>query len=391
MTEEEDNWYPPEPIDKRRMIESFFGITTRTVPSRRRTREELISDIHLSFDFAMRDGVFSSDEPMTEKAAKALKDWLLLLHKTLPAGWKLHALLDQLIRDFSYITKHEAYLYRILDQFRPVSSVWSPACSKGDPDAGYTCGLWELFHAMTVGVVDYNVMNHERKRIATGDAANTLRNYIENFFGCVECRNNFLAMYDSCAHDRCTRLQADAKGLVKDKQPVWAQLSLWLFEAHNAVNVRLMKEKAGRENRETTLQDETDVLWPSKRDCLPCYKANNANEVKWNRTNVYKWLLLEYGQRDSNTGNLIKEMQDLTVAMEKKERRKLGRIEVTSGSALVAFFVVFVLGAKVRRRRATGRHKKVESKNEDPSPMTPQHKRGTLTHVRGHVIANRYY
>lgn len=420
--EDDENWDVSVPIENsrfsqlQRMLESVIGKPTDSIPYHRRTREELKADIHLSFDFAMRDGVFSSDEPLTDKASKALKDWLKLLSRTLPAAWDIHKLLDQLLRDFNYISKHEAYLYSVLDQFPPESSTWSPACSHGDPDAGYTCGLWELFHAMTVGVVDYNIMNPEKRRIATEDAAHTLRDYIEHFFGCIECRNNFLAAYDNCANDRCNRLSADTKGLVKDKQNAWAQLPLWLFETHNSVNVRLMKEQAGRDDRATTLQDEIDVLWPPKRDCFPCWKTiSKNNEVRWDQTNVFKWLLLEYGQRDANAENLKKELHALTAAMKKKERTQKRRIEITNGSALMAFCVMAVLGAKVRRRRVTGRHKKDDGgdaslssplqrqrdeslsspvqRQRDESVWSPlrRQKRGTLTKVGMNEIGLRTY
>jgi Erv1 / Alr family/Thioredoxin len=347
------------------MIESFLGKPTqKKIPHYRRTREELKADIHLSFDFAMRDGIFTSDDPLTDKARKALKDWLTLLHKTLPEAWEMHKVLDQLIRDFDYVSKHEAYMHGILDQFPPEKSGWSFACSHGDPNDGYTCGLWQLFHAMTVGVVDYNGMVHETKRIATEDAAHTLRDYLENFFRCIDCRDHFLATYNSCAYDRCNRLKTDAKGVAKEEQKSWAQLPLWLFEVHNGVNLRLMKEKAERDKREPTLQDEIDVLWPPKRDCLPCWNADSEDgKMSWNRTNVYKWLVVEYGHLDANAGNLKKELRALT-AEAKNEKRKKRRIEIASGTALVAFCAVVVLGAKVRRRRATGRHKKVEDDSE---------------------------
>lgn len=342
-----------------RMMETIFGKSANSIQYHRRTRDELKADIHLSFDFAMRDGVFSSDAALTEKASKALKDWLKLLHKTLPESWEIHNLLETLIRDFNYVSRHESYLYSILDQFPPDSSVWSPACSHGDPDAGYTCGLWELFHSMTVGLVDYNGLVHEKRRIATEDAAHTLRDYVENFFGCVECRNNFLTMYDSCAHDRCNRLVTDVTGLPEEKQRIWAQMPLWLFEAHNAVNVRLMKERAQRENREPTLQNEIDVLWPPKRDCSPCWKSDReTGKVSWNETNVYKWLLLEYGLRDVNSGKLREELLGLTTTEEAEKNRKQRQIGISTSSALMAFCFVFLLGTKMRKRRVTGRRKK---------------------------------
>lgn len=397
-TEEAANWDAPVMLDSEkashwdRMVDSIFGkqpIDAINAPSfRRRTREEMKNDIHLSFDFAMRDGVFTSDEPLSEKAAKALKEWLKLLQKTLPKAWEMQHLLDQLLRDHNYITKHEAYMVGILDQYIPAKPLWSDSCSKGDPDAGYTCGLWELFHAMTIGLVEHNVMNHELKRISTDDAAHTLRDYIKHFFGCIECRNNFLAMYDSCAHDRCKRLVNDANGLVKEKHTSWAQLPLWLFEAHNAVNVRLMKEKAERNKQTPSKQNELDVLWPSRQECFACYSDNMKDDVvEWNKTNVYKWLSLEYGHRDAASVEIRKELMVLAANSDEAKKRKKTRLQIANASAIMAFLMVFVLGVKVRNRRVTGQHKKherdlgktsVHKKKDDSLLSSPLKKRGTL-------------
>ena len=39
---------------------------------------------------------------------------------------------------------------------------WSwQTCTYGENDMGYTCGLWQLFHVESVGVVEYNRHNNE--------------------------------------------------------------------------------------------------------------------------------------------------------------------------------------------------------------------------------------
>eukprot|EP01043_Picozoa_sp_COSAG02_P068101 COSAG02_NODE_11189_length_1760_cov_1.280000_1_plen_406_part_10 len=78
---------------------------------------------------------------------------------------------------------------------------------------GYTCGLWELFHMLVA---------HSSDDHAATDLM-TIRSWIEQFFGCEDCRNNFLAMSTGIA----TRVR------VRD------DAVLWLWQAHNAVNLRL--------------------------------------------------------------------------------------------------------------------------------------------------------
>lgn len=365
-TEFADDWDVPAPKINlypmwQRIIDEMMGTEREIRPYHRRTRDELKSDIHLSLDFALRDGVFTSDNPISDKAADALKAWLKLIQKTLPDAWEVHSLIEELLRDFNYIIKHEGYLTRVLDQHPPESVSWSEACSHGIPDEGYTCGLWEMFHAMTVGVVNFNMMAPEQRRISTEDAAITLRNYIENFLGCIGCRNNFIASFDSCAFDRCTRLEKEVIGIAQNKQKAWAELPLWLFEVHNDVNVRLVKEKAEREGRTASKKEEMAALWPMKEECLPCYN-NDAKQknVTWDYKNLYNWLQLEYGQLDSSSGALRKEIHDLTIQTQRKLGKKDRRIKLSFGSIFGGVCFVVYSCIKVRRRLVTGRHKKIE-------------------------------
>jgi Erv1 / Alr family len=359
-----DDWDVPAPQINlyptwQRILDDMLGNEREVRPYHHRTREELKADIHLSLDFALRDGLFTSDNPISPGAADALKAWLQLLHKTLPEAWEVHVLIDELLRDFNYISKHEGYLTRVLDQHPPENASWSEACSKGDPDAGYTCGLWEMFHAMTVGVVNYNMMIPEHRRISTEDAAMTLRNYVENFFGCIECRNNFLETFDSCAFNRCTRLEKDPLGVAQIKQKAWAELPLWLFEVHNDVNIRLVQEKAKRENRIASKDEEDAALWPMKEECLPCYNTDlKKSDATWDSKNLYNWLQLEYGQLDSSSGAIRKEIHDITVETQRKLKKKKRRVKMSFGSIIgMLCFVTYSCG-KVRRRMVTGRHKK---------------------------------
>lgn len=262
----------------------------------KQTRDELRDDVHLSFDYAMHQGVFVSDDPLTEERAERLLAWLLLLRQTLPLSWAaLHAGIQELLDNFDYVKRSESYMVALLKEHPPPSTVWSMACSHGEADAGYTCGLWELFHVVTVGVVDFNRgAVFAANCLATESVAFTIRNYIDSFFGCEICRRNFVSAFDSCAYRRCDRLSLNA---TKTTETDWIQLPLWLFETHNAVNVRLLKERAAREHRPIpTVSEETAVMWPPGRDCPSCWLPTGET---WNDHVIYKYLKLEYGQRDA--------------------------------------------------------------------------------------------
>lgn len=142
-----------------------------------------------------------------------------------------------------------------------------------------------MFHVMTVGVVEYNKLAVGGQYLPTNEAADHLRDYIKHFFACDVCRAHFLEEYDTCSHDRCNRLKAEA-GTTKD----WMELPLWLFEEHNAVNVRLLHEAAERTKQEVTSEKEIGVQWPSRAECPTCW----LDEQRWDEDNVYRFLRLNY-------------------------------------------------------------------------------------------------
>jgi thiol oxidase len=254
----------------------------------RRQKTELYSDAYLSFHFAMRTGIFMANGPLERKARSALKDWLLLLQNSLPPSWNIQALLQGLISEFDALAQNEDKLLEILDRYPPQNREWSFACSHGEDGNGYTCGLWELFHIMTIGVVEFNehaVSKSELASFHTEEVALKLRDYVENFFGCEVCRQHFLGAYDSCSLDRCHRLVK-----VAGEKRYWVQLPLWLFEEHNAVNVRLMKERLADENKVPSAQDEKDAHWPSRENCPKCWRDDGSHDENI----VYHYLLSQY-------------------------------------------------------------------------------------------------
>jgi len=120
----------------------------------RRTRENLKADIHLSFDYAMRNEVFTRSGGLSREQQRALQSWLQVLRRTLPQSWGLTKLVQELLDNFVYIVRSEDYLLAVLDEYpAPTAEQWSLACSHGAADEGYTCGLWELFHTVSVGYV----------------------------------------------------------------------------------------------------------------------------------------------------------------------------------------------------------------------------------------------
>ena len=183
----------------------------------KRNKADLYADAYRSFHFAMKTEIYMENGPLQQKPRDALGAWLLLLQNTVPVGWRLQKLLLALLVDFDAVVKDEHKLLEILDKYPPPGtgtggSDGSPSCSHGDENRGYACGLWELFHIVTVGTVEYNentISTDPTGFLHTAAVGQTLRDYVEHFFSCEVCRAHFLKAYDECSFDRCHRLVMD--------------------------------------------------------------------------------------------------------------------------------------------------------------------------------------
>lgn len=252
---------------------------TKQQPTDSTTSGSVFGDAALSLYFGLKSSVYVTPDA---SRSRVLRRWLELLVKSLPVEMstlKDHATTLMTV-DIDETFQSETKLLQYLPDKSQVG--WSENCSKGVSGAGYTCGLWELFHILTIGVVEWNVKSQDR--IATTDAADAIRDYVEYFFMCDECRQNFLTMYDACQFQRCERLNSDVSD---DAMESWKQLPLWLWETHNDVNVRLMAEERKEKGLpQATLEQMQMARWPSTRDCPSCWMEGGG----WDEEEVYKML-----------------------------------------------------------------------------------------------------
>lgn len=327
------------------------------------SEEELILDASLSFVIGLKHGVFMSNDALTEKKKKALKDWLDLLSVGLPSEWGLHTLIDDLIQNIDFISLKDANLKKIIDKHPLPRQKWSKSCDSNGV-GGFSCGMWKLFHTVTIGMAEHrggvNLIDAEVVDISTrvfspADAAATIREYIANFFGCKECRDHFLSQYDQCSFRRCDRLTDDANASTAED---WKQVSLWLWEVHNDVSVRVANEKATRSAKRAQMspfrtvsqappvvkkEDEIKSLWPTIGECLGCFEDSG----KWNEASVFAFLERTYWagpdskadrllsarniDRDTSGGSLIWFMVLVSVAIVVSLRQHLKHINKSLG------------------------------------------------------------
>ena len=263
-------------FDENRQVTVDKKTIARVVPFKSHDVHDVWTDAALSFRFALKTGIFMTNGPLGDEEANAFKEWLLLLSKTLPDQMnRTHDLIDSVLKNYDRATLGQSNLDKIVKEVGHLEPVYRwRTCTYGDNNMGYTCGLWSLFHIMSVGLVEYNRHN-TRSPIPTLQASDTLRNYIEHFFQCEVCRLNFLSMYDTCALDGCQRLSSKPSQNEAD----WRELPLWLLETHNDVNARLMNERLQNSKEKEKPPNAWEVQqsqWPALNACPNCWRTDNS-------------------------------------------------------------------------------------------------------------------
>ena len=95
-------------------------------------------------------------------------------------------------------------------------------------------------------------------------------------------------MYDGCGHDHCNRLHSEINVGIAGVDSSRTQLALWLWEVHNSVNARLMREAAQRQNRNVTHEEILASQFPTKRMCPECWRDDNMTQ--WDDSRVFEFL-----------------------------------------------------------------------------------------------------
>ncbi|XP_014205595.1 sulfhydryl oxidase 2-like [Copidosoma floridanum] len=131
---------------------------------------------------------------------------------------------------------------------------------------GYPCGLWTLFHTLTVAAAEKEANNDKD----VPSVLTTMHAYVKNFFACAECAQHFQEM-------AAKRKLFDSRGGDEDV--------LWLWRAHNEVNERLAGDA-------TEDPEHKKIQYPSAEHCPDC----RLSDGKWNEHEVLKYLKAKYSK-----------------------------------------------------------------------------------------------
>jgi hypothetical protein len=226
------------------------------------------------------------------------------------------------------------------------SSQWTEACTHSQAGmVGYTCGLWDLFHILTIGASLYEHQLYGfRSGYLTGSqhVAEILKRFIANFLSCDVCRWNFVSSFENCTHDHCHRLAPVMPSLVSngDDQSSTRELALWFWEVHNSINVRLMKESAERDDREVTEQELLAAVFPTRAMCPDCWFDDDKME-QYDKAAVFAFLQSWYWPANDDKGSSF-----LPAAVRSRIKRNVSH----SSTLTISFIPVVVLLTMLVRR-----------------------------------------
>ncbi|XP_061681917.1 sulfhydryl oxidase 1 [Syngnathoides biaculeatus] len=155
----------------------------------------------------------------------------------------------------------------------------------------YPCGVWTLFHLLTV----------QAKKSGGSDPKEVLSamtGYVHNFFGCRPCAEHF----ENMAKESLMEVKSFSEAI------------LWLWSRHNHVNNRI----AGALSEDPNFPK---VQWPPPDLCPACHTVKDNGDHKWNNQQVLLFLQNFYSAEQILTDYLEDESEVLA-----KQKVKLQQI-----------------------------------------------------------------
>lgn len=217
------------------------------------------------------------------------------------------------------------------------ASQWVGCKGSTEVYRGYTCGLWTMFHMLTVNFA----IEHAPRKVLEA-----MHGYIKHFFGCAECSQHFVQMA--------------AQNKMFDVSNINDSI-LWLWSAHNEVNARLSGD-------DTEDPKHKKIQYPAAEHCPNCRYENGT----WNEKNVLHYLKTKYSykrinyygstNRHRNNDDKMKIRQERLVLNKYTNSKKLGWdftifdisicvvLYVTSAIILILVCIKFAVKRTYRKR-----------------------------------------
>jgi len=258
-------------------------------------------DAEVALLYSLRQGTFLSAQnseghpaQLQGVALTELRAWLEFLTAVLPSRQAC----EDIRAITSVVARAQASDTGVLEQHAWSMALDGQGMDSVPPQAGrdpapywrlcrtYTCGLWALFHIITIAVAE-GIRAKPRGFLAVAggrgvpqppQALARIRGFVANFFGCRECASSFVQTFDSCSLGRCKLDRLDGEGA-----------AIWLWQVHNGVTRRV--KTAEGDAAGSTLQ-----AWPPRAECGNCWVG--PGEEQWDSRAVYGHLTASFWQPD---------------------------------------------------------------------------------------------
>ncbi|CAM2697009.1 unnamed protein product [Rotaria socialis] len=232
------------------------------------------------------------------EAYDALIHWLVVLIKYFPGREPVMNYLKQLLsavkeqsngltgkqfRELADLNTTSSYL--------PNNNFQYKYCAGSSPThRGYPCGLWILFHTLTVSQVQTELV-----QINTIEILSAIKKFLKYFFGCRHCSENFM------------KETKDINQL--DSNNKYAAV-IYLWEIHNRVNKRLHGDI-------TEDLQHPKIQFPPKSLCSNCHLTNKNSDSDFDESTILKFLL-RYFSKENIDLSLV---ENLAILDDNKQNR----------------------------------------------------------------------
>ncbi|ETV77553.1 hypothetical protein, variant [Aphanomyces astaci] len=198
-----------------------------TKQSSRDRRAAHLRDAGLALALSLETGMFLGSSVLAGTKYATAERWLQLLIARFPLAQNRQALA-------TLLNRMQSQRSWALAEWKDLIATWKldvfgttyprDLFSRQDMElcTTYTCGLWTLFHSLTVSQSSDALSRKDAIAVAFG-----IRDFVSNFFGCETCVMHFTGANPD------SKLNAIGATGTPDQQ-----LPLWLHAMHNSVNAR---------------------------------------------------------------------------------------------------------------------------------------------------------
>ncbi|XP_023341746.1 sulfhydryl oxidase 1 [Eurytemora carolleeae] len=275
LTDKVEDGAKPSPLDSSQNLEKKEKTTNTKKELINRRYKVFLSDLEKAMFYSLSHEV-AQHSAVAGEALVALQKYITVLDKYFPARPQIGIFLKKL---HAWIHQHEdavrgedladwITLYSSHHKIQP-NQQWIGCKGSKASYGGYPCGLWSLWHTLTVA----------QEKSESGEPQEVLRamqGFIQQFFGCQDCARHF---------DQTIRKGVGIDENVKTRKDA----VLYLWNIHNRVNTRL----AGDISEDPVYPK---LVFPVKQFCTSCY-SNVRGSNLWDEfelDEVFNFLKNQY-------------------------------------------------------------------------------------------------